>query len=109
MFALDAIRGDSQPGDSVLGMSVRQMNNRIKAAAVAAGVGEGFRGHSARVGMAQDLVRAGTELTALMNAGRWKSHEMPAHYTRNEEAGRGAVARYYGAVKSVATVCPPFR
>ena len=73
------------------------MNNRIKAAAVAAGVGEGFSGHSARVGMAQDLVRAGTELTALMNAGRWKSHEMPAHYTRNEEAGRGAVARYYGA------------
>ena len=97
MSALDAIRGDSRPGDSVQGMSVRQMNNRIKAAAVAAGVGEGFSGHSARVGMAQDLVRAGTELTALMNAGRWKSHEMPAHYTRNEEAGRGAVARYYGA------------
>ena len=42
-------------------------------------------------------VGTGTEFTELMNAGRWKSHEMPAHYTRNEEAGRGAVARYYGA------------
>ena len=60
------------------------MISRIKAA----GLGDGYSGHSSRVGMARDLVRAGTELTALMNAGRWKSHEMPAHYTRAEEAGR---------------------
>ena len=98
MNALAEIRNSAGPGDSIFGMSARQMRRRIKAAAESAGLGTGFSGHSARVGMAQDLVRAGTELTALMNAGRWKSHEMPAHYTRNEEAGRGAVARYYGAV-----------
>ena len=97
MNALTDIRNGAGPGDSIFGLSARQMRRRIKAAAESAGLGEGFSGHSARVGMAQDLVRAGTELTALMNAGRWKSHQMPAHYTRNEEAGRGAVARYYGA------------
>ena len=97
MNALRSIRNGAGPEDSLFGLSSRQMRRRIKAAAKVAGLGDSFSGHSARVGMAQDLVRAGTELTALMNAGRWKSHEMPAHYTRNEEAGRGAVARYYGA------------
>ena len=77
-------------------LSERQMRNRIKRACLEAGLGDGFSGHSARIGMARDLVRFGTELTALMNAGRWKSHRMPAHYTRAEAAGRGAVARYYG-------------
>ena len=93
MAALAEIRNGAEPGDRIFGLSVVQMTSRIKAA----GLGDGYSGHSSRVGMARDLVRAGTELTALMNAGRWKSHEMPAHYTRAEEAGRGAVARYYGA------------
>ncbi len=97
MAALAEIRNGAATDDRIFGLSVVQMTNRIKAAARAAGLGEGYSGHSSRVGMARDLVRAGTELTALMNAGRWKSHEMPAHYTRAEEAGRGAVARYYGA------------
>ena len=93
--AMAACRGDL--GERIFPMSERQMRNRIKRACAEAGLGEGFSGHSARIGMARDLVRFGTELTELMNAGRWKSHRMPAHYTRNEEAGRGAVARYYGA------------
>ena len=97
---LEAIRGGRGGDDAIFGLSQRQIINRIKAAAKAAGLGSHFSGHSARVGMAQDLVRAGTELTDLMNAGRWKSHDMPAHYTRNQEAGRGAVARYYGAVRT---------
>ena len=97
MAALAEIRNGAATDDRIFGLSVVQMTNRIKAAARAAGLGEGYSGHSSRVGMARDLVRAGTELTALMNAGRWKSHEMPTHYTRAEEAGRGAVARYYGA------------
>ena len=96
MDAMDAVRNGAGPRDRIFGLSVVQMTVRIKAAAKVAGLGEGYSGHSARVGMARDLVRAGTELTALMNAGRWQSHDMPAHYTRAEEAGRGAVARYYG-------------
>ena len=45
--------------------------------------------------MAQDLVKSGVELPALMTAGRWKSSKMPARYTERQAADRGAVARYY--------------
>ena len=63
--------------------------------AQAAGLGEGFTGHSGRVGMAQDLVKSGVELPALMTAGRWKSAKMPARYTERQAADRGAVTKYY--------------
>ena len=62
----------------------------------AAGLGEGFSGHSPRIGMAQDLTAAGVGLPALMVAGRWKSERMPAYYSRAQSAGRGAVANFYG-------------
>ena len=72
------------------------MTNRIKRAARVAGLGDGFSGHSPRVGMARDLARTGTTLTRLMNAGRWSTSAMPALYTRNERAAKGAVATFYG-------------
>ena len=58
-------------------------------------LGDGFTGHSGRVGMAQDLVASGVELPELMTAGRWKTSRMPARYTERQAAGRGAVAKYY--------------
>ena len=73
----------------------RAISNRIAAMAMAAGLGEGFSGHSPRVGMARDLTAAGAGLAAIMVAGRWKSERMPAYYSRAEDAGRGAVARFY--------------
>ena len=96
MLALDSIRKLRGDSGSIFGLRPNQISQRIKQAARAAGLGEGFSGHSPRVGMACDLVRAGTELPSLMNAGRWRSATMPAHYTRNEAAGRGAVARFHG-------------
>ena len=83
------------PGASVFGMTTRHIGNRVRAAAEAAGLGEWFTGHSGRVGMAQDLVKSGVELPALMTAGRWKISKMPASYTERQAADRGAVARYY--------------
>ena len=83
------------PSTPVFGLSPRQIGRRVQAAARAAGLGEGFTGHSGRVGMAQDLARTGVELPALMTAGRWKSSRMPARYTERQAADRGAVARYY--------------
>lgn len=74
----------------------RSISSRLAAMARAAGLAGAFSGHSPRVGMAQDLAAACTELPALMVAGRWKSSRMPAHYASAEFAGRGAVARYYG-------------
>ncbi len=73
----------------------RSISNRIAAMTRAADLGEGFSGHSPRIGMAQDLTASGAGLPALMVAGRWKSERMPAHYSRGEAAGRGAVAQFY--------------
>lgn len=56
---------------------------------------EGLSGHSARVGMAQDLVAAGADLAGVMQAGRWRSPTMPARYTAALEAKRGAVAQFH--------------
>lgn len=75
--------------------SGRAVSNRVAAMARAAGLGEGFSGHSPRVGMAQDLTAAGVGLTAIMVAGRWKSERMPAHYSRAQKAERSAVAQFY--------------
>ena len=96
--ALQAIRPATElldPATPVFGMTTRHIGNRVKAAAEAAGLGEGFTGHSGRVGMAQDLVKSGVELPALITAGRWKSSKMPARYTERQAADRGAVANYY--------------
>ena len=83
------------PVTLVFELSASQIGRRVNAAAKAAGLGEGFTGHSGRVGMAQDLAKSGVELPALMTAGRWKSSKMPARYTERQAADRGAVARYY--------------
>ena len=97
MEALRAIRpAEANIDESLFGLSDEQTARRVTSAAAAAGLGEGYSGHSARVGMAQDLARTGTELPALMTAGRWQSPTMPARYTRAEQAGRGAIARFYG-------------
>ena len=63
-----AVEGAAAP---VFGLSASQIGRRVKAAAKAASLGDGFSGHSGRVGMAQDLAAAGVELPELMTAGRW--------------------------------------
>ena len=96
MQRLSSIRNGAEEEDRIFSLGPRQVSMRIKQAASAAGLGEGFSGHSPRVGMARDLARVGTELPRLMTAGRWRSPRMPALYTRNESVARGAVAQYYG-------------
>ena len=96
MSALTLIQNRTDVADSVFGLRPNQIAMHIKQAAKAAGLGDGFSGHSPRVGMARDLARAGIEMTSLMNAGRWRTATMPAHYTRNEAAGKGAVAQFHG-------------
>ena len=97
MRTLAVIRPKAVDTDSrIFGLAnPNSVGNRIKAMTKVAGLGDGFSGHSARVGMAQDLSAAGTELGQLMNAGRWKTAEMPARYTENQALERGAVAGYY--------------
>lgn len=95
MTRLESLRADAPSEASVFKLQGNQMAKRIKRAARAAGLGEGFSGHSPRVGMARDLASAGIELPRLMTAGRWRSPDMPALYIRNETAGKGAVAQFY--------------
>jgi len=69
----------------VFGLSDRQISRWIAAAAKAAGLGEGFSGHSGRVGMAQRMTRNGAPAAAVMRQGRWTTR-MVARYTRNVTA-----------------------
>ena len=45
--------------------------------------------------MTVDLSNANFETTPIMNAGRWKTVRMVAHYTRKVVAVRGSVAQFY--------------
>ena len=74
----------SQP---VFGLTGETLANRVRAAASAAGLGEGFSGHSGRIGMARRMVAAGAPNAAVQNQGRWKDGSMVARYTRGEAAG----------------------
>jgi integrase len=69
----------------------------FKAMARAAGINPemvaGISGHSSRVGAAQDQVRFGVELPAVMQAGGWKSPAMVARYSAKIEARRGGAAK----------------
>ena len=95
MEALAAMRPEGAgPGDPVFGLSGRQMARRVEAAAIAAGLGSGFSGHSGRVGLAAELSRAGASTHEIAAAGGWQSAGMVIRYTRRETAKRGAVARY---------------
>lgn len=77
-------------------LTVRDVPRILKRLAELAGLdARGVSGHSCRVGMAQDLAAEGAELPAVMQAGRWKSPEMPARYAERMIAGRGAVAKFY--------------
>ena len=92
---IDLLRGLDRLGPRVFGRTAGTLCRRIARGAVQAGLGSGYSGHSPRIGMTLDLVRAGVELPALQVEGRWKSPAMPAHYARAETALRGAVARWY--------------
>lgn len=50
-------------------------------------------GHSIRIGATQDLLALNIDLGSVMQAGRWKSTQMPMRYGEEVLAPRGAMAR----------------
>ena len=70
----------------VFRLGPRQIARRLKRAAKEAGLGDGFSGHSGRVGCAVRMTRAGAPSAAVMRQGRWATPRMVARYTRNEDA-----------------------
>jgi integrase len=81
--------GEAAIGSGVVATILKRMASRAGLDATR------ISGHSARVGMAQDLMASGADAGAIMQAGRWKTPTMPARYTERIEASRGAVARYH--------------
>ncbi|MYA87080.1 MAG: tyrosine-type recombinase/integrase, partial [Boseongicola sp. SB0662_bin_57] len=80
------LQGRDRQG-SVFGLSGRQVSRRVAAVAKAAGLGEGFSGHSGRVGMAVTMLRNQAPSATIMRQGRWNSERMIGRYGRNETAG----------------------
>ena len=88
MAALEDIRPEGPtPGQKVFGLSERQISRRIKEAAMRAGLGEGYSGHSGRVGLARTMTENGAPINVTMKQGRWRKAETVARYTRGENAG----------------------
>ena len=89
LAALKRMRQDSEAwtdDEPVFELSMSQISRRVDSMARFAGLGEGYSGHSGRVGLAIRMTRRGAPLQAVQTHGRWKSPSMPARYTRSEKA-----------------------
>ncbi|WP_419917486.1 tyrosine-type recombinase/integrase [Candidatus Poriferisocius sp.] len=97
--ALGRWRARSRPSarDPIFRLAARSICKRIAAVCRQAGLQGQYSGHSPRVGMAQDLAKAGLSLPTIMQAGRWESPRMVSLYTRQITAAEGAVAQWYRA------------
>ena len=76
-------------------LSTNAVRAIVRKRAAAVGV-DGASGHSCRVGSAQSLIERGASTVAVAIAGRWKDPGMVVRYAKAQEAGRGAVMRYFG-------------
>ena len=75
-------------------MSLRAANKAFRRLAETVGADpEGIGGHSARVGMAQDMVEKGLGTAEIMQAGGWKTSTMVARYSEKQQAKKGAAAK----------------
>lgn len=82
-----------QPMDRTRPLAVREAARIFDRLGGRIGEAKPLSGHSARVGGAQDMTRAGMDLPAIMQAGRWKSPSMPARYAAKEIASRAGKGR----------------
>ena len=75
-------------------LTVAGLDEILKIRALDGGlVDGGYSSHSMRVGATQDMVAEGYDVTAIMQAGRWKTPTMIARYAANLAAGRSAMAQ----------------
>ena len=89
LTAMKRMRQDTEAwtdDEPVFSLSMSQISRRVDSMAKAAGLGEGYSGHSGRVGLAIRMTRRGAPLQAVQTHGRWKSPSMPARYARSEKA-----------------------
>lgn len=79
-------RGPRHKLDMTRPLNVREACRIFDRVAATYGINKHLTGHSARVGAAQDMTRAGMTLSEIMQQGRWKTTNMPARYAENELA-----------------------
>ena len=72
------------------GQVARIFKRMARKAGLSESVVRSLSGHSARVGAAQDMIAAGIELPAIIQAGRWKSTSMVNRYGERLLAERSA-------------------
>ena len=65
-----------------------------RAVGLLASVVQGLSGHSARVGAVRDMIAAGIELPAILQAGRWKSTSMVSRDGEQLLAKRNVAAKF---------------
>jgi integrase len=82
-------RDGHDPGAEI----ARIWKRMAKAAGLSPDLIKSVSGHSARVGMAQDMAAYGIELAAIMQAGGWKTPQMAARYSERLVARRGGMAK----------------
>ncbi|MGN6479813.1 tyrosine-type recombinase/integrase [Luteibacter sp.] len=78
-------------------LSTREVGNVFRRAATLAGLDPDLHwlsGHSARVGAAQDMVRAGSTTAQVQIAGRWASERMPIRYAEHLLAAQAGEDRF---------------
>ena len=68
--------------DKVIGLSPKQISNRVKVMAKWAGLEGNFSGHSGRVGLAVRAARSGFSAGETMVQGRWKRADTVARYQK---------------------------
>ena len=85
--ALLAIRGGAPADARIFPLEAATIGRRIRTAARAAGLGEGYSGHSGRVGLARRMTAKGAPTAAVQLQGRWRDPGMVSRYTRAEAAG----------------------
>ena len=93
MEFLSAIRGGDDDDDRILNVTPKTNYCRIRRAAVAAGLGDGYTTDSPRLGMASDLLNAGESLLNVMLAARMTDPRFIEFHLAEELAERAAMAR----------------
>ena len=86
-------KGGTIGGPLPPGQVARIFKAMARAAGLPSCVADGLSGHSTRVGAAQDMIGAGIELPAILQAGRWKSTAMVSRYGARLQARQSGAAR----------------
>ena len=89
-FLFRRIRGRNAVTDTQL--SARAIRDMIKRRCQNAGIPLDVAGHSLRIGSAMNLASEGATIVEMQNVGRWKSSDMPAHYSKKQRAKQSAIA-----------------